>query len=273
MLESETSDRWEMYNPSIWTSWHGRGTKATLTGAIKFGKTNFSLLLGEMFLARGIDVKSNISVKGAPMGYAYCSTLSTLLKSLCESRLAGHEVNIIFDEANLFWHKTESVRPRNVDLGKLALCFGKLHASLLFVSHYTSIIPTVIVQTAVARFQKTSIKSVWAEIEGGIKMSARVVSPVPGTSLRYDPDQMQWFVLDMDIERLFSFLGGLDPHKDQWTEILGYIKTHTGEMSDTEVDPKMIAQWLRRQGRSMREIADILEKPLSTVGQWCRGMN
>lgn len=272
MPEDASSDSWDMYNPAIWTSWHGRGTKATLRGPIKFGKTNFALYLDEQFLKQGVDVKSNIAIKNAPKGYTYCPTVSKLLMSVCDSRLAGREVNITFDEANLFWAKVDTIRPKNIDLGKLALCFGKMHASLLFISHYQSIIPTVVVQTAVCEFEKLSIKSVWAEIRQGIKMSSRVVSPVPACTLEYDPDQLQWFSLDMDIERLFAFMGTIDPSLNQWQEILDYIERHKGEMVDAEIEPKAVAQWLRRQGRSMREIANIVGKPLSTVGEWCRGM-
>jgi hypothetical protein len=272
MPEDTGSDSWDMYNPAIWTSWHGRGTKATLRGPIKFGKTNFALYLDEQFLKQGIDVKSNIAVKNAPKGYGYCATVSQLLRSICESRLAEREVNITFDEANLFWAKVDTIRPKNIDLGKLALCFGKMHASLLFISHYQSIIPTVVVQTAVAEFEKLSIKSVWAEIRQGIKMSSRVVSPVPATRLEYDPDQLQWFSLDMDVERLFNFMGGIDPAKNQWKEILTYIDRHKGEMEDSDIEPKAIAQWLRRHGRSTPDIADILKKPKSTIIDWCRGI-
>jgi len=83
---------------------------------------------------------------------------------------------------------------------------------------------------------------------------------------------LQWFSLDMDIERLFNFMGTIDPAKNQWEEILDYIEHHKGEMTDSDIEPKAIAQWLRRQGRSIRDIANIVGKPLSTVGEWCRGM-
>ncbi len=272
MPDDAGTDSWDMYNPAIWTSWHGRGTKATLRGPIKFGKTNFALYLDELFLKQGIDVKSNIAVKKAPKGYTYCATVSSLLRSVCESRLTEKEVSITFDEAALFWHKTDTVRPKNVDLGKLALCFGKMHASLLFIAHYQSVIPTVVVQTAVAEFEKLSVKTVWASIRQGIKMSARVVSPVPPTTLEYDPDQLQWFSLDMDIERLFNFMGTIDPSLNQWEAILGYVDRHKGEQEDAEIEPKAIAQWLRRQGRSTPYIAEILKKPKSTVIDWCRGI-
>lgn len=273
MPDDAGTDSWQMYNPEIWTSWHGRGTKCIIRGPIKFGKTNFCLYLDELFLARGIDVKSNIAVKNPPPGYTYCATVSDLLTSVCKSRLANKEVTITFDEASMYWHKTDTVRPANVNLGKLALCFGKMHASMAFCSHYLSVIPTVIVQTSVAEFEKLSIKTVWVSIQSGIRMSARVVSPVPACTMAYDPDQLQWFSLDMDIEKLWRFMGAIDPvTKNQWEEIIEYVAAHKGEQEDADIEPKAIAQWLRRQGRSTPDIADILKKPKSTVIDWCRGL-
>jgi len=76
----------------------------------------------------------------------------------------------------------------------------------------------------------------------------------------------------MDIERFFNFMGTIDPDKNQWAEILTYINRHKGEMEDSDIEPRAIAQWLRRQGRSTPDIANILKKPKSTVIDWCRGI-
>lgn len=270
-LEDGSDDSWDLVNPAVWTSWHGRGTKATLKGAIKFGKTNFALFIAERLMERDIDVKSNISVKNPPKNYAYCPDLATLLQSICDSMAAGHEVAIIFDEANLFWHKTDTVRPRNVDLGKLALCFGKMHSSLLFISHYTNIIPSVIVENSVAEFAKVSIKSVRAEIRFGIKMSSRIVSPVPATTLVYDPDQLAWFRLNLDIERLFNYMSSLSEDVDQWKAVNDYVEKHKNEMRDEDIEPKVIAQWLHRNRKmGPNEIGDILGRNESTIREWIK---
>lgn len=266
-------DSWDLVNPAVWTSWHGRGTKATLKGAIKYGKTNFALFIAERLIERNIDVKSNILIKNPPKNYTYCPDLSTLLQSICDSMRAGHEVAIIFDEANLFWHKTDTVRPRNVDLGKLALCFGKMHASLLFISHYTSIIPTVIVENSVAEFAKISIKTVRAEIRQGIKMTSRLVSPVPPTTLEYDPDQLAWFRLNLDIERLFNYMSSLSEDTNQWKAVSEYVEKHRNEMQDEDVEPRVIAEWLRRtRHMSIGEIADVVGRSKSTIHEWTKGI-
>lgn len=270
--EEKAADNFELYNPDVFISWHGKGTKATLKGAIKFGKTNAGLWIDQRFLAKGIDVAANIAVRNAPAGFFYSPKLSTLLTNVCNSNIKKHEVNITFDEANLFWHKTDTVRPRNIDLSKLALCFGKMHASLLFISHYQSLIPTVVAQTAVAEFEKLSMKTMYADIRYGTPMHSRTITNWPATTLEYDPDQLQWFSMDMDVEGLFTFMANLEEGTDQWKAVIGYVEKHKDEMSDADVDPKMIAQWLRRKGRTVPEIADILERPRRTVQDWVQGM-
>lgn len=268
--EEKNADRFELYNPDVFISWHGVGTKATLKGAIKSGKTNAGLYLGELFLAKKIDVASNILVKNPPEGYNYCPKLSTLLTKVCQSNMKTprREVNITFDEANLFWHKTDTVRPRNIDLSKLALCFGKMHASLLFISHYQSIIPTVVAQTAVAEFQKDSKRTMLVDIRQGKVLYSRTIKDWPATTLEYDPDQLQWFSLDLDIERLFTFMANVEEGKNQWKAVMGYAEKHKDEMVDEDLDPQAIAEWLRRRGMSVPEIAKIVGRPRSTVQGW-----
>jgi len=67
-------------------------------------------------------------------------------------------------------------------------------------------------------------------------------------------------------------MGAIDTAKNQREEVLSHAERQRGEMRDEEVRPKAMAQWLRSQGRCMRETADILKELLSTVGEWCKGM-
>lgn len=270
--EEKSADSFELYNPDIFISWHGKGTKATLKGPIKFGKTNAGLWLDQRFLSKGIDVAGNVAVRNPPEGYFYSPKLSTLLINVCHSNIKKREVNITFDEANLFWHKTDTVRPRNIDLSKLALCFGKMHASLLFISHYQSLIPTVVAQTAVAEFEKLSLKTMYVDIRHGTPMHSRTITGWPATTLEYDPDQLQWFSMDMDIEGLFNFMANLVEGTDQWKAVIEYTNKHKNEMADADVDPKMFAQWLRRRGKSVPEIVEIIERPERTVRRWVEGL-
>ncbi len=274
--EEANADRFELYATDVFISWHGVGTKATLKGAIKSGKSNAGLYLAELFLAKGINVASNILIKTpVPNGYHYCPKLSDLLITVCKSNIEGKESNIIFDEANLFFAKVETVRPRNVDLSKLALCFGKMHASLTFISHYQSLIPTVVAQTAVAEFEKLSKRTMLVDIRQGMVMHSRTITDWPACTLAYDPDQLQWFQMNIDIEGLFSFMSGLSEDEagnKQWKLVMDYAEKHKDEISDEDVDPKAFAQWLRKKGKSVPEIAAILEKPRRTVQDWVQGI-
>lgn len=270
--EDKSSDNFDLYNPDVFISWHGKGTKATLKGPIKHGKTNAGLWMDEQFIRKKIDVMSNILVPHPPEGYYYCAKLSGLLTNVCKANMNKHEVNITMDEANLFFAKVDTVRPRNIDLSKLVLCFGKMHASLLFISHYQSLIPTVVAQTAIAEFEKLSLKTMKAEIRQGTKLTARVIKDWPATTLEYSPDQLQWFSMDMDVEGLFNFMANLEDVSDQWKDVMEYVDQHKDEMEDADVDPKMIAQWLRRKGKSVPEIARIIERPRRTVQDWVQGI-
>jgi hypothetical protein len=262
------SDSFELYNPDVFISWHGRGTKAILKGAIKFGKTNTALWMAQRFIEKGVDVFSNIMVTNPPPGYYYCPTLSSLLIQVCDANIKKHEVNIIFDESNLFWAKVDTVHRKNVDLSKLALCFGKFHASLLFVSHYTMLVPTVVAMSAVAEFEKMSLKTLYADIRQGKVLHSRTVKEWPATSLLYDPDQLQWFSLDVDVDGLFSFMTNLKEGESQWVQVKKYVRDHAGEIEDVDVDPRTFAEWLKRSGRSVAEIAKILDRNERTVRRW-----
>jgi len=265
-----SSEKWESINPKVWVGWASKGCNALVHGRVKSGKSNIALLLSEHFLAsEKFVVVSNIAVSNPPEKYRYCPRLSTMLTAICNTRLAGkEEVLIILDESNLFWQKIETIMPKNISLAKLILVFGKLHSNLVFISHYSELVPSIVARTAVATFEKRSIKECFVSINEGIRIKPRLLTSVPATTLEYNPDQLSFFSLDLDVNALFDFMASLPEKTEQWQAILDYVAKHLGETGEDALDPKDVALWLRKRGKSERDIATLVQRSPSTIHQW-----
>jgi hypothetical protein len=252
--DTETADDWKLYAQSeVWTSWADtKGNNAILKGGVKKGKTNFGLLLAEMFLARGWVVLSNIQIRNTPPNYHYCAKVSALLEGICHAKLAKKKVLIIMDEGAMFWAKIDTVLRQNKAMAKLILAYGKCESILLFISHYQSDIPTIVMKTTVAEFEKLSQKNVFVNIREGIKMNGRLVTSVPPTKLEYDPDALQYMTVDLSVDGVFDHLSSLPEGMNQWESLLGYLKSHKGEI-ESELSPKYMAQWLKKQRPDLSE--------------------
>jgi len=270
--DSDTADDWKLYgNSDVWTAWADeRGNNAVVKGPVKKGKTNFTLLLGERFLAKGRIVIGNILVSDAPKNYIYCPNVSTMFEAICHAQLNGQRVVIIFDEGLMFWTKIQTIMPKNIDMAKLILCYGKCDANVIYVGHYASDVPTAVIRTCVATFEKMSIKNVLVNIIDGIKMRSRLITSVPPTTMKYPQEQFQYFSLDLVISDLFEFLSKTPEGKNQWELLLNYIQRHRGEFKEDSVEPKHVARFLKTKGHSVSDIAGILEEPRSTVGSWTK---
>lgn len=262
------SERWISVNPLAWTAWGTRGSNAIIRGAVKRGKTNLALLFAEYFIAAGYQVISNVIVVDAPKGYTYCPKLSSMLVAVCDARLSGMDVLLLMDESNLFWQKIETIMPKNISLAKLILTFGKMHANLVFISHYEELVPSIVSKTAVAVFEKKSVKECFVTVTEGIRLKPKLLTGVPATTLKYDPDQLAYFSIDLNVDRLFDYMAALPAGSNQWEAVLGYVAKHSGEIGENELDPKDIAKWLRKHGKSVREIAKLLNKSVSTIHEW-----
>jgi len=262
------SEKWIAVNPEVWTSWAKRGSIATIRGGIKTGKTNLSLLLAEHFIKKGHVVVANIVVHDPPPAYVYCAKLSDMLVAVCEARLQNKEVCVILDEGGLFWAKIETVRPRNIDLSKLLLAYGKLHACLVFISHFEEQLPGIISRNSVCNFEKRGLREVFVEVNEGVRIRPRLLTSVPPTNLKYDPDQLQYYTLDMDVNQLFDFMSSLPQGANQWELVLDYVRKRKGETGEDALDPKQVALWLKQRGQSERKISELVQKSPSTVHGW-----
>jgi hypothetical protein len=137
-------------------------------------------------------------------------------------------------------------------MAKLILAYGKCESILLFISHYQSDIPTIVMKTTVAEFEKLSQKNVFVNIREGIKMNGRLVTSVPPTKLEYDPDALQYMTVDLSVDGVFDHLSSLPEGMNQWESLLGYLKSHKGEI-ESELSPKYMAQWLKKQRPDLSE--------------------
>lgn len=267
--DSESADQWAAISDDVWTKWADtQGNNAVLKGGVKRGKTNFVLLLAEKFIAKGWVVVGNIAVKDAPSNYHYGPNLSTMLTAICEARIKGLNVFIIFDEGSLFWAKIDTTAKRARELAKLLLVYGKCHANVCLISHSAADIPNAVSRTIVAEFEKTSTKNVYVDISDGIKLRPRLVTSVPATTLQYNPDQVQSYDVDMSCSQLFDFASRIPDGVDQWKAILEYIPSHVFSGDEFAIDNRDLAKALRAKGMGVREIARTIKEPKTTVSRW-----
>jgi hypothetical protein len=267
---TQDSERWEAVSEQVWTAWGKRGAIGVVRGGIKSGKTNICLLISQYFMQKGYTVVSNIVVFDPPPTYIYSAKLSDMLIAICEARLKDKEVLLVLDEAALYWNKIQTVMKKNIDLSKLLLCIGKLHCCLLFCSHFEEGLPGIIARNSVCSFEKRSLQSAFVEVDAGIKIRPRLLVNIPGTTLLYDADQLQYWSLDMSTDSLFDFMSSLPQGANQWQLVLEYVRKHQGEASEDAVSSKQVAMFLRQKGLSEKKIAEAIQKAPSTVHEWVK---
>lgn len=267
--DAETADDWACLSSQALINWaYTKGNNAVLKGGVKRGKTNFALMMAELFLAEDWIVVANIKVVKAPKNYHYASTLSEMLRVICRARLEGKKVLIILDEGGIFWAKIDTILRQNRAMAKLVLTLGKLDANLLIVQHFQSDLPTILARTSVADFEKTGIKNVYLSIRDGIKVRARLFTSVPPTKLDYSPEEIQMFTVNLPIERMFDAVSRLPDGTNQWEEMLKIIdELELGRVDD--IDEKDVAVWLRKKrGLSEYQIAKTVNTPRGTIHDW-----
>lgn len=265
--DQETAEDWKASNPEVFISWAKRGNDAILKGKKKRGKTNFLLKIGEIGVEYDYDVVGNTKVK-PPIHprFTYTARVSDMLLAVCKSVLNKKNVLLLFDEAALYWNKLETVRPKTIDLNKLALVFGKLHCNMVFCAHYDENIPSVIAKNADAEFEKTAVKNLYVHVKDGIKVGPKLITSVEPTTWNYDPDQLAYFSLDLDVNNLFEWISDLPEEKNQWEAVIEYVHKHKGETKETALTDEQVAVFLKRtKKKTYGEISSILEKPRSTV--------
>jgi len=265
--DQETAEDWKASNPEVFISWAKRGNDAVLKGKKKRGKTNFLLLLGELAIQYDFDIVGNVLVlPPVPDRYTYASTLSKMLIAICKSVLRGKRVLLLFDEAGLYWNKIETVRPKNIDLNKLCLVFGKLYCNMVYCTHYDEGVPTLIAKNADAEFEKTAIKNVYVHIKDGIKVGPKLITSVPATTWNYDPDQLAYFSLDIDVNGLFEWMSTIPEGTNQWEALMAYVEKHRGESAELALTDEQVATFLKvKKKKSYGFIASALDRPRSTV--------
>lgn len=267
--DTETADDWASLSIEALTRWaYTKGNNAILSGGVKRGKTNFSLLLAEMFLAQNWIVVANIKVQNPPERYHYASTLSEMLRVICKARLEGKKVLIILDEGGIFWAKIDTVMRQNRAMAKLVLTYGKLDAILLAIHHYAADTPTILARTAVADFEKTSTKNVHISIRDGVRVRPRLFTSVPATKLIYSPEEIQMFTVNLPMERLFDAISRLPDGANQWTAMLKLIDEFESGTAD-DITEKDVAIWLREKRKMPeRKIAETVGTPRGTIHDW-----
>jgi DNA-directed RNA polymerase specialized sigma24 family protein len=272
--KSRYENRWARYSTDQWVDWaRTKGFNCTIKGSVKMGKTDLALSLGEMVQKDGADVKTNIMLPKVRLDWAYITRLSTLVKSICQSKLKKKRVLFLLDEAGLFWARIDTIQSVPKDLSKLALCLGKLECNLGFISHFDELVPTIIRRTSVSSFEKRSLTSAFVEIKAGdFRMEPQLVTHIPRTSIEFDPDQLAFFNRDMFVADLLEFVSNIKTGENQWEALIGYVDQHAGESDEAlELSPKQVAKWIHKKKKgkyTIRQIADIVEIPKSTVYTW-----
>ena len=242
------ADDWS-FDGNALTKWaYTLGNNAYIHGGVKRGKTNFALRLGEYFLAEDWVIVSNIPLQERVPNYHYTPTLSLLLKVICQARLTGKRVLILMDEGAIFWIKMETILSQNKSMHKVVLTLGKLAATLIYVGHRSRDIPSIVVWSAVASFEKLAQRTVFVDIDEGIRVRSKTFTSVPATKLKYSPSKVQNFEMDIEINELFQFMSQISEDDNQWEKMLVYLSDHEGELKG------------KSDGKKKKEAAQLLKE-------------
>jgi DNA-binding transcriptional regulator YiaG len=270
--KSKYENRWARYSVDQWVDWsRTKGSNCVVKGPVKTGKTDLSLTLGELGEKDGCDIKTNIYLPNARPHWTYTTTLSSLIKSICESKLKKRRVMFLMDEAGLFWARIDTIQSVPRDLSKLVLCLGKMSCNLVVISHFEELIASIIRRTSVASFEKRSLTSAFVEVKSGdFKMEPQLVTHIPKTSIPFDQDQLAFFNRDMYVTDLLEEVSNLEHGENQWEALIRYVDAHAGESDETsEISPKQVAKWIRGHRKfSIRKVAEIVGVAHSTVQGW-----
>jgi len=246
--DTDFADDWP-FDGNPLTKWaYTLGNNAYIHGGVKRGKTNFALRLAEYFMAEDWVVVSNIPLSEKVPNYHYTPTLSELLREICQARLAGKHVLILLDEGAIFWIKMDTILSQNKAMHKIVLTLGKLTSTLIYVGHRQKDIPSIVVWTAVASFEKISHKTVFADIDEGIRIRSKTFTSVPATKLQYNPSKVQNFEMDLEIDGLFKHMSQIAEEDNQWEKMLEYLADHEGELKN------------KSEGKKKKEAAQLLKQ-------------
>lgn len=197
---------WSDFNPDVFlkTILVGAGSLVHISGVMGSGKSDLGCTLGELALAKGFTVITNIAFEGdLPTGLIRCLKLSDLILQMIDARKQGRNVVVLFDEVSQFFSRREAGRGENIQIEKLLRLTRKFRTSIIFVEQIKEGLPSVAMELLNARFHKVAKKKVQYSTRNLERNYNLFLVSVPRTNLTFSTMHLGGFRIDIDLGELF----------------------------------------------------------------------
>lgn len=213
-----TLPEWSLYNPDIIVgNFTNPGEFGYTTGIPGAGKTNFTCVQIELWLAGGRCVVSNIRIKGIDGNYYFARKFTTVLRAAIAIRRAGKTWFLCLDETGLYWLKAQAMRGTNIAMDKFLRILRKLGGSLIAIEQREEGISTTLQAFATQHFKcvKPAVAGVVnLDLHGPVYTHNIWTKGFPKTQLDFDTNALAYLEMDVDIDEIFEVLSGEDMYGD-----------------------------------------------------------
>ncbi|SRR6266566_1015942 len=215
---------WKLYDrnaPSILVAnLVHRGNFCRTAGVPGSGKTNLGCVISEEYVKLPNHFAiGNIRMMKPDPRFIYAKDARSLFVAI--SNLPDDSFWLFnHDEGGLSYAKPDQATRRVKDLDKLMFCIRKLGGSYNLIEQREDSVPKVIMDFAKNIFYCESRGIVSIEMRGPELAFRDTVKDFPKTSLPFDTNDIAMFDINIDVQRLFSFISGRDDAKQAMKEFL-----------------------------------------------------
>lgn len=241
----EQSVRFDNYSDKFWSRWAGgegqasAGTTGIILGEKGSGKTDFALLLAEIFMRQGWNLITNIAIQ-SNIRYDYVRRFSSMLRAMAMSADKKKKSIVIIDELSVAgMRKQRAQKGTTLNMEDLDRLTRKMDCSMILVWHYDKDITTELKSTA----------SFLAHKEGNVKYEAgrkratvefkitdlpewHFISAIPSTTLQYHTNDVAPFSTDIKLSEVVDMVAELqeDPDSNLFRAIVEYVDSLEGDV-------------------------------------------
>ncbi len=215
---------WKLYDrnaPSILiANLVSRGNFCRTAGVPGTGKTNLGCVLSEEY----VKIPNHFAIGNIRMitpdpRFIYVRDAKGLFSAI--SNLPDNSFWLFnHDEGGLSYAKPDQATRRVKDLDKLMFCVRKLGGSYNLIEQREDSVPKVIMEFAKNIFYCESKGIVSIEMRGPELAFRDTVKDFPKASLPFDTNDIAMFDINVDVQKLFSYISGSDNPKKSMREFL-----------------------------------------------------
>lgn len=197
-----------------------RGNFCRTAGVPGTGKTNLGCILSEEYVKLPNHVAiGNIRMLTPDPRFIYVKDAKGLFQQIASLPV---DANWLFthDEGGLSYSRPDQATRRVKDLDKLMYCVRKLGGSYNLIEQREDSVPKVIMEFAKNIFYCESKGTVSIEMKGPELAFRDTVKDFPKTTLPFDTDDIAMFDINVDVQKIFSYISGSEEPRKALREFM-----------------------------------------------------